>query len=183
MRRVSAGGGPVTVPAWQGFFQDSKAHGFTVGDNLVADMLWVDEDPRGPSAAAADLFRSSPDLIVVEGPEAYLRAVLAVSRTVPIVITYGNYDPIDRGYVRSLAQPGGNITGVFVRQVEAAEKQVELAHGFPAGDRITLPPRTVCCRICSRPVLAPSCRSKMSALRSLVGAKRTTFACSEHYRF
>ena len=125
-------GGPATAPAWQRFFQELKAHGFTVGDNLVADMLWIDEDPRGSSAAAADLFRSPPELIVVEGPEAYLRAVLAVSRTIPIVITYGNYDPIDRGYVRSLAQPGGNITGVFVRQVEAAAKQVDLlAHGFP----------------------------------------------------
>ena len=124
--------GPTTAPAWQGFFQELKAHGFTVGENLVADMLWIDEDPRGPSATAADLVRSPPDLIVVEGPEAYLRAALAVSRTIPIVITYGNYDPIARGYVTSLAQPGGNITGVFVRHVEAAEKQVDLlAHGFP----------------------------------------------------
>ena len=121
--------GPTTAPAWQGFFQELKAHGFTVGENLVADMLWIDEDPRGPSAAAADLVRSPPDLIVVEGPEAYLRAALAVSRTIPIVITYGNYDPIARGYVTSLAQPGGNITGVFVRQLEAAEK-----HGYMARD-------------------------------------------------
>jgi putative ABC transport system substrate-binding protein len=123
---------PTSALAWQGFFQDLKAQGISVDDNLVAEMHWIDEDPRGPSAAAADLFRSQPDLVVVEGPEAYLQAVLSVNRTIPIVITYGNYDPIARGYVTSLAQPGGNITGVFVRQVEAAEKQVDLlAQAFP----------------------------------------------------
>ena len=35
-------------------------------------------------------------------------------------------NPIARGYVKSLAQPGGNITGVFLRLPELAEKQVEL---------------------------------------------------------
>ena len=37
-----------------------------------------------------------------------------------------NFDPIARGYVKSLAQPGGNITGIVSLQTELAAKQVEL---------------------------------------------------------
>ena len=37
-----------------------------------------------------------------------------------------NYDPIARGYVTSLARPGGNITGVVSQQLELAQKQVDL---------------------------------------------------------
>jgi putative ABC transport system substrate-binding protein len=37
-----------------------------------------------------------------------------------------NYDPIEQGYAKSLAHPGGNLTGVFFRSLELAEKQIEL---------------------------------------------------------
>jgi putative ABC transport system substrate-binding protein len=36
-----------------------------------------------------------------------------------------NFDPVARGYVQSLARPGGNITGLVFQQVELAQKQVE----------------------------------------------------------
>ena len=43
-----------------------------------------------------------------------------------------NYDPIARGYVASLARPGGNITGLFYQQAELAAKKVELlTQAFP----------------------------------------------------
>jgi putative ABC transport system substrate-binding protein len=47
------------------------------------------------------------------------------------------YDPIERGYVSSLARPGGNITGVFYRQPELAAKQLELlTQTFPEKSRL-----------------------------------------------
>jgi ABC-type uncharacterized transport system substrate-binding protein len=50
-----------------------------------------------------------------------------------------NYDPFARGYVKSLAQPGGNITGVFYRQQELAVKQVELlVEAFPERTRLAV---------------------------------------------
>ena len=50
-----------------------------------------------------------------------------------------NYDPIERGYVKSLRSPGGNITGVFTRQPELAEKQVELlTQAFPQANRLAM---------------------------------------------
>src|SRR5262249_49436914 len=77
------------------------------------------------------------DLIVAQGPEVALQAVVGASRSIPIVLQAINYDPIERGYVASLARPGGNITGLFFRQAELAAKKVELlAHAFPERTRL-----------------------------------------------
>jgi putative ABC transport system substrate-binding protein len=76
------------------------------------------------------------DLIWANGPEVALQAVVGASGFIPIVILAVNYDPM-RGYVSSLAHPGGNITGVFYRQPELAAKQVELlTQAFPNATRL-----------------------------------------------
>src|SRR5262249_9258396 len=65
--------------------------------------------------------------------------LVGASGSVPIVFIAGNYDPIARGYVTSLPRPGGNITGVFFRQLELAGKQVELlAQAFPDKPRMAV---------------------------------------------
>ena len=46
---------------------------------------------------------------------------MPVSGLIPIVFWANNFDPIERGYVKSLARPGGNLTGVFTRQPELAD--------------------------------------------------------------
>ena len=105
--------------------------GFSEGRNIIVDYRRVD-DPLGPFAVAAELMRLQVDLIVATGPEVALQAVVGASGSVPIVFIAINYDPIARGYVTSVARPGGNITGVFLRQLELAGKQVELlAQAFP----------------------------------------------------
>jgi len=110
--------------------------GFEEGKNLFVDYRRVD-DPRGPFAVMAEPMRPPPKLIIAHGPEVALQAVVGASQFVPIVITAINYDPIERGYVKSLAQPGGNITGVFYRQLELAVKEVELlAEAFPDRKRL-----------------------------------------------
>jgi putative ABC transport system substrate-binding protein len=108
--------------------------GFGAGD-LTIDIHPVD-DPRGqPFVAAAECAR--PDLVFAYGPEVALQAVIGASGTTPIVIIAINYDPIERGYVKSLARPGGNITGVFYRSLELAAKQVELLkEAFPNAKRL-----------------------------------------------
>jgi putative ABC transport system substrate-binding protein len=95
------------------------------------------DDPRGTFVAAAELMRAQVDLIVAQGPEVALQAVVGASRSIPIVLQAINYDPIERGYVASLARPGGNITGLFFRQAELAAKKVELlAQAFPERTRL-----------------------------------------------
>jgi putative ABC transport system substrate-binding protein len=113
------------VPLYRTFLAQLRMFGFNDGQNLTVTYGAVD-DPRGLSVIATELMRSAPELVVVSGTEVMLQAVQAVSRTIPIVLIAVNFDPIARGYVVSLARPGGNITGVVFRQLELAQKQVEL---------------------------------------------------------
>jgi putative ABC transport system substrate-binding protein len=113
------------------FVAELRELGIVEGVNLKIEYRPQD-DPRGVFAVAADLMRTQPELIVVAGGEAPLQAVVGASIAVPIVMIAVNYDPIGRGYVKSLARPGGNITGVVFRQLEFAGKLVELlAEAFP----------------------------------------------------
>src|SRR5207247_2485744 len=60
----------------------------------------------------------------------------AARPAIPIVMLAVNFDPIARGYVQSLAQPGGYVTGIVSRQLELAAKQVELlTEAFPERKR------------------------------------------------
>jgi ABC transporter substrate binding protein len=122
-----------TVP-YEAFRTVLGEGGFREGQNLIIDYQSVD-DPRGPFVVAAELTRSRPDLIVTSGPEASLQAVMGVSGFIPVVMIAVNFDPLARGYIASLARPGGNITGIVFQQLELAQKQVELLtpRRFPTG--------------------------------------------------
>jgi putative tryptophan/tyrosine transport system substrate-binding protein len=116
---------PGTAANYKAFSDELSKNGFREGQNLVIEYRWSD-DPRGISVAGAELRRAHLDLIVAQGPEVALKAVIDPSRPIPIVLQAINYDPVARGYVTSLARPGGNITGLFYQQAELAAKKVEL---------------------------------------------------------
>jgi putative ABC transport system substrate-binding protein len=122
----------------QAFLAELRELGFSEGQNLIVEYQNMD-DPRGVFVSAAELMRAQPDMIVAAGPEATLQAVVGASRAIPIVIIAINYDPIQRGYVASLARPGGNITGVVYRPLELAAKQLELLiEAFPDKTRLAV---------------------------------------------
>jgi ABC-type uncharacterized transport system substrate-binding protein len=113
--------------------------GFSESRNLVVEYRSVEREAVSVFAAAVELVRSNTDVIVAVGPMVGLQAAVAATSTIPIVIVAFNYDPIARGFVKSLAQPGGNITGVFLRLPELAEKQVELlTQAFPDKTRLAM---------------------------------------------
>ena len=119
------------VPNYQAFLAQLRVLGFVEGQNLIVTYRAVD-DPRGLAVVATELMQAQPELIVVGGTELMLQSVRAASQTIPIVLVAVNFDPIARGYVASLARPGGNITGVVFQQLELAQKQVELlTQAFP----------------------------------------------------
>jgi putative ABC transport system substrate-binding protein len=121
---------------YQAFLAELRDQGFRQGQNLLVSYGRTDE-PRGIRAVAAELLQSQPDLIVATGPEDALQAVVSASRSIPVVFLAVQFDPIARGYVTSLARPGGNITGVFYRQPELAAKQLEiLVQAFPDRTRL-----------------------------------------------
>jgi putative ABC transport system substrate-binding protein len=91
-------------------FRDSLGRlGWTDGSNLRVDIRWAAGDSQRMRAEAMALIADAPDAILVSSTPA--TAVLRdLTRTIPVVfVTYG--DPVARGFVASLARPGGNITG------------------------------------------------------------------------
>jgi len=116
---------PITSQGYPAFLDELKKSGFSIGQNLTIEEVGGYNDDKRLFAETADLARNA-DVLVAAGPEINLQAALAASRTIPIIMWAINYDPIARGFVKSLTQPGGNITGVVSLQTELAAKQVEL---------------------------------------------------------
>ena len=71
-------------------------------------------------------------MFLAVGTERALRAALLAAEGKPIVLLAIDFDPVTSGYVASLSRPGGNVTGIFVRQLELAAKRAEIAReAFP----------------------------------------------------
>jgi len=122
---VSAGAGR-SSPHWIAFNQRLGELGHVDGRSVAIEFRSAEGQPERFPELMADLVRSRVDVILAVGPEASLRAAREATTVIPIVAVAIDYDPVARGHVRSVARPGGNITGVFLRQPELAAKRVGL---------------------------------------------------------
>jgi putative ABC transport system substrate-binding protein len=128
---------PVMAAGYPNFLSELRKLGFTEGQNLVVEHRRIDEGMPKAFAAANELGAAKVEVLVADGPEIALIAAASVRPAVPIVMLANNYDPITRGYVASLARPGGNVTGLMYRQPELAVKQLELlVEAFPDRTRV-----------------------------------------------
>jgi len=126
------------IAYYRAFLAQMRELGFREGENLRIEFRGVD-DPRGNSLSAEELVRAQPELIVTAGPAVTLQSVVSTNQAIPIVMIAFNFDPIVGGYVKSLSQPGGNITGVVSQQLELAQKQVELlTEAFPGKTHVAI---------------------------------------------
>ena len=94
------------------------------GQNLVIECRWTEGRIERGSALAAELVSLKLHLIIATSTLA-VRALKQVTSTIPIVMG-GVIDPVGRGLVASLAQPGGNVTGVTSTPVEFVGKWLQL---------------------------------------------------------
>ena len=130
---------PVTGPAYQIFVSELRKLGFTEGKNLILDHRRTDEGMPKAFTGANELAAAKAAVLVSWGPEIALQAAAAARPPMPIVMLAFNYDPFARGYIKSLAQPGGDITGLFYRQPELGAKQLELlVEAFPERKRLAV---------------------------------------------
>ncbi|HEY3641655.1 MAG TPA: ABC transporter substrate-binding protein [Xanthobacteraceae bacterium] len=128
---------PVAAYGYPIFLAELRKLGFTEGQNLVVEYRRVDEGMPKAFAAANELGAARVDVLVANGAEIALQAAAAVRPAVPIVMLANNFDPLARGYVSSLAHPGGNVTGLMFRQPELSVKQLELlVEAFPDRTRV-----------------------------------------------
>jgi putative ABC transport system substrate-binding protein len=98
--------------------------GWTVGRNLAIEYRWGVSDLEKGRVAVAQILRLSPDVIVANGGLTVTAAQRA-TRTIPIVFT-GVSEPVERGFVASLARPGGNTTGFTNLEPTIGAKWLEL---------------------------------------------------------
>src|SRR5271165_1550473 len=123
---------PVQALGHQVLISSLHKLGFTEGQNLAIEHRPTDEGIPKAFAGANELVAAKVDVLLADGPELALQAATAARPIVPVVMLANNYDPFERGYVKTLAQPGGNVTGMFYRQQELAAKQLELLpEAFP----------------------------------------------------
>jgi putative ABC transport system substrate-binding protein len=121
------------------FFAELARQGYTEGRNL--NVLYYDfvAEPAAAAARTKEFVRAGVDVIVADGPEAPVREAYEATRAIPIVVVAINFDPVERGYAASLSRPGGNVTGIFLRSIELAAKQVELLKTLmPDAARLTV---------------------------------------------
>jgi putative tryptophan/tyrosine transport system substrate-binding protein len=107
------------------FRQEMRKLGWIEGKNLTIDYRFAEN--KGAERLlelAADLVRLKVDLIVVSATGPTLAAKSATT-TIPIVMTRVG-DPVGEGFVASLAQPGGNVTGLSTLANELNTKRLEI---------------------------------------------------------
>lgn len=123
---VLSAGNPRTAPQWVAFEQRLRELGYVDGQGFSLDFRdALGRAERMPEFATA-LASLKPHVIVAGGPEATLKAVRQVAGTIPVVMIAIDYDPIGRGHVAGLARPGGNVTGLFFRNLELTGKRLQL---------------------------------------------------------
>jgi ABC-type uncharacterized transport system substrate-binding protein len=101
--------------------------GFGEGRNIAIKFRWAEGQYDRLPSLVDELVRIPVALIVASGGLPSVAAAKARTTTIPIVFTLGS-DPVKFGIVKSLNQPGGNITGVSLLAYLLDAKRVELLH-------------------------------------------------------
>jgi putative ABC transport system substrate-binding protein len=98
--------------------------GYVEGKNIIVEQRVAGGKFDRLDGLAAELVRLKVDVFVTSG-NAVTRAVKKATTTIPIVTALVN-DPVENGFVLSLARPGGNITGLTSLGGELSGKRLEL---------------------------------------------------------
>jgi len=116
-----------TAPDWKERWALAKALrelGWVEGKNLAIEDRWAEGKTERFPALAAELVGLKVDVIVTVSWPAAVAAKNATA-TIPVVIV-GAGDPVGTGLVKSLARPGGNVTGLGDLDTELSAKRLEL---------------------------------------------------------
>jgi putative tryptophan/tyrosine transport system substrate-binding protein len=123
---------PREAPHYKNFLRRMAELGYQEGRNFTFDYIQT-PNADGYDKSYQELAARNVDVFLAVGNERALRAALLAAEKKPIAFLAVDFDPLARGYVASLSRPGGNVTGIFVRQVELAAKRIEIAReAFPS---------------------------------------------------
>ena len=113
--------------------------GYIEGQNIAIEYRYAEGKIDRLPELAAELVHVKVDVIVVAGGDVLIRAAKSATKTIPIVLTGAGADPVEAGFVESLARPGGNVTGVTFLSRELGGKRLELLkEGVPKLARVAV---------------------------------------------
>ena len=119
-------GGPGIGTSDEAFRQRLRALGYVEGKNLVIEWRFTQGGRKmRPPEVAAELVRLKADCIATNGV-IHTRAAKQATTSIPIVMLTVDADPVEMGFVASLARPGGNVTGFTGIAYDLAGKRLEL---------------------------------------------------------
>src|SRR4030095_15644915 len=107
------------------FDQGLRDLGYEIGRNVVVEYRFGEGHPDRVAALVADVVRLKVDVLFAANPHA-IRAARQASTTLPIVGIDLETDPIEAGWIKSLAAPGGNPSGLLLDIPELSGKQLQL---------------------------------------------------------
>src|SRR6266446_5116382 len=120
----SGGSSSAAAPRIDAFRQGLRELGYTEGQNIGFEYRYAEGNLDRIPDLIAELVRLKVN-VIVSGTEQGIRAAQKATKTIPIVLT-ATGDPVESGFVVSLARPGGNITGTTSStSSESTRKQVE----------------------------------------------------------
>jgi putative tryptophan/tyrosine transport system substrate-binding protein len=106
------------------FEEGLRREGWSIGKNLHLEYRYADGDRSLMQTFAADLVRLKCDCILAQSTPV-VAILKKITRTIPIVFVAVS-DPIGSGFVASMANPGGNITGFTVLQATITGKYMSM---------------------------------------------------------
>jgi ABC-type uncharacterized transport system substrate-binding protein len=121
---VSIGASPNDPANFRPFLQQMAELGYAEGQNIVFERRFAAGNDSLVEGFMADLVRRQVDVIVATGTRETIAAKRATS-SIPIV-TFLHPDVIGAGLARSLARPGGNITGLTTLDTDLYGKRLEI---------------------------------------------------------
>jgi putative tryptophan/tyrosine transport system substrate-binding protein len=117
-------GGNMPPDRMEAFRLGLRELGYIEGKNITIEWRSAQGQRDRVTALAEELVRLKVDVILT-GSTSDTRGTKAATTTIPIVMT-NDGDPVGNGFVASLAQPGGNITGLSTLSPELSTKRLEL---------------------------------------------------------
>jgi putative ABC transport system substrate-binding protein len=100
--------------------------GYIEGQNIATEYRYTEGKLDRVPELAAELVRLKVDIIVVAGRNRIIPAVTNATKIIPVVMTGAGRDPVEAGFIESLARPGGNVTGLTNLTTELGGKRLEL---------------------------------------------------------
>ena len=136
--------------------------GYVEGRNLAMEWRFGDNKAERLPGLAVELAQLKVDVMMTQGIQT-IRAAQKATATIPIVVTNAP-DPVGNGFVKSLAHPGGNLTGISNLNVELSPKRLEML--------LTMVPKLSRIAV----LINPDNLSHATRLKSIQAAAKTTGA-------